>query len=438
MKKVILLFFALLITVSGYSQGVLSLFTRSQEFLKAMEQEKFQEAQGFFDESVKSKISPENLQTIWTTLTTNYGKYVGMDVVQSKAEGDYFTVAVDAEFEKDTQGFLLVFNKGEKLMGLFPRQVNKVSAYVKPAYVDTTAFKEKEVYIVTPGHSLVGLLTTPAKGTNFPIVVFLHGSGPSDMDETVGPNKPFKDLAAGLASKGIASIRYVKRTLAYSGDFNKAFTVKEEVMDDALAAVALAKNTLGVDKSKIFVFGHSMGGMLAPKLAVQAPEIKGIVIAAAPARKLTDLIEEQNKNSVAQAKDTTGNLQKQLDEVLKETAKTRFTTLGKMKPDSVILGLPASYWADLNQYDQVATAKKLVKQKIFVVQGAFDFQIAQQDFDLWKAGLGKKSNVSFKLYPDLNHLFIPQKEKGDMSQYAIPGSVSGVLVEDVANWIKAK
>lgn len=111
MKKIILLFFALLISVSGFSQGILSLFARSEEFMKTMEQEKFQEAQGFFDVSVQSKISAENLQTIWSTLTTNYGKYVSMDAVQSKTEGEYFTVSVDAAFEKDTQGFLLVFNK---------------------------------------------------------------------------------------------------------------------------------------------------------------------------------------------------------------------------------------------------------------------------------------------------------------------------------------
>ncbi|MCX2451130.1 alpha/beta fold hydrolase [Pedobacter sp. PLR] len=438
MKKVILLFFALLISVAGFSQGILSLFTRSEEFLKTMEQEKFPEAQGFFDISVQSKISAENLQTIWSTLTTNYGKYVGMDVVQSKSEGEYFTVSVDAEFEKGTQGFLLVFNKTEKLVGLFPRQLKKVIPYTRPAYVDTAAYKEKETYIETPGHSLVGVLTTPATGSNFPLVVFLHGSGPSDMDETVGPNKPFKDLAGGLASKGIASIRYVKRTLAYPGEFNKSFTVKEEIMDDALAAIALAKTIPGVDKSKVFLFGHSMGGMVAPRLAQMAPDLKGIVLAAAPARKLTDIIEEQNKYAVEQAKDTTGNLQKELADVLKETARTRFTTLGKMKPDSVLLGLPASYWADLNQYDQVAAAKKLSKQKIFVVQGAFDFQVSQQDFDLWKAALGKKGNVTLKLYPDLNHLFIPQTEKGSMAQYGIPGSVSPTLVDDLANWIKAK
>lgn len=438
MKKIILLFFALFLSITGFSQGVLSLFNRSEDFFKLMEEEKFTEAQAFFDETVKAKISPENLETIWKSLHTNYGKVLNTEVIQSKAQGEFFAVSVDVKFEKETQGFLLVFNKTEKMVGLFPRQKTSQQPYLRPAYADTNAYKEKEIEVKTAGHSLVGLLTTPAKGTNFPIVVLLHGSGPSDMDETVGPNKPFKDLAAGLATKGIASIRYVKRTLAYSGEFSKAFTVKEEVMDDALAAIALARTIPGADKKKIYVFGHSMGGMLAPRLATLAPDLNGLILAAAPARKLTDLIDEQNRYAAAQMKDTTGAVKKQLEDALKETAKTRITKLGLLKPDSLLLGLPAAYWVDLNLYDQVGTAKKLIKQKIMIVQGGLDFQVSSQDYQLWNTALGKKKNVTLKLYPDLNHLLSPQKEKGNMSQYGVPASVSAVLLDDIATWIKAK
>lgn len=438
MKKIILLFFALFLSITGFSQGVLSLFNRSDDFFKLMEQEKFTEAYAFFDESAQSKITTENLEAIWKNLHTNYGKVLSTDVIQSKAEGEFFAVSVDVKFEKETQGFLLVFNKSEKIVGLFPRQKSNSQSYLRPAYADTNAYKEKEIYIKTAGHSLVGVLTTPAKGTNFPIVVLLHGSGPSDMDETVGPNKPFKDLAAGLATKGIASIRYVKRTLAYAGEFSKVFTVKEEVTEDALAAIALARTIPGADKKKIYLFGHSMGGMLAPKLATLAPDLNGLILAAAPARKLTDLIDEQNRYSAAQVKDTTGAVKKQLEEALKETAKTRITKLGLMKSDSLLLGLPAAYWVDLNLYDQVGTAKKLIKQKIMIVQGGFDFQVSPQDYQIWNTALGKKKNVTLKLYPDLNHLLSPQKEKGNMTQYGIPVSVSEILLNDIATWIKAK
>lgn len=436
MKKIILLFFALLITTSGFSQGILSLFSRSDEFFKLMEQEKFKEAQDCFDESVKSKLTPETLSSIWSSLISNYGKLVSTDVVQSKAQGDFFVVAVDGHFEKDTQGFTLVFNKAEKLVGLMPRQKSAESGYVKPAYADTNLYKEKEIYVKTPGHDLVGLLTTPSKGTNYPIVVLVHGSGPADMDETVGPNKPFKDLAAGLAAQGIATIRYVKRTLAYAGDPYP--TVKEEVTDDALAAVALARTMPGADKKQIYLLGHSLGGMLAPKMAFLAPDLNGVILAAAPARTLPDLIEEQNVYAASLIKDTTGNVSKQLDEAKKEIATVRFTQLGKLKPDSLMLGVRASYWADLNAYNQVATAKKIAKQRIFVVQGGNDFQVSAQDYNLWNTALSGKKNAKLKLYPELNHLLSEQKEKGDMSQYNVPSNVSATLINDLAAWIKAK
>ncbi|MDZ7606573.1 MAG: hypothetical protein U5K79_13515 [Cyclobacteriaceae bacterium] len=58
-------------------------------------------------------------------------------------------------------------------------------------------------------------MTLPKGKNSFPIVLFVHGSGPNDRDETIGPNKPFRDIAYGLAEKGIASLRYDKRTFVY-------------------------------------------------------------------------------------------------------------------------------------------------------------------------------------------------------------------------------
>lgn len=250
-------------------------------------------------------------------------------------------------------------------------------------------------------------------------------------------NKPFKDLAAGLAAKGIASIRYVKRTMVYPNDFSGAFTVKEEVLDDALAAVALAKTLPEVDKKQVYLLGHSLGGMLAPRLATLAPDLNGILLLAAPARSLTDMMVEQNKYGFALSKDTTQAGKLQLDSVIKLLDKTRITQLGAMKPDSNILVLPASYLVDINNYNQVEVAKKL-KQRIFIAQGGHDFQVSTTDYDLWNAALGKKKNVVLKLYPSLNHLMSWQTEKGSMGQYSVPSSVAEELITDIVDWIKAK
>jgi fermentation-respiration switch protein FrsA (DUF1100 family) len=115
--------------------------------------------------------------------------------------------------------------------------------------------------------------------------------------------------------------------------------------------------------------------------------------------------------------------------------KTRIKTLGNLKPDSLILGVPAAYWVDLNNYDPIGTAKKL-KNRILIFQGENDFQVSVTDFNLWKKALGNNKNVSFKLYPELNHLLAPQSEKGTMQQYTRPGTVANYLIDDLAAWIK--
>ncbi len=433
MKKTFLLFTFLLFALTGFSQNVFSLFGKANTFFDLFAAGKFEEAHAYFSEEGKTKVTPENLKQFWTNMEARFGKVKSIDASGSRVQGEYYAVTVNGEFQYDKQDFLLLFDKSEKLVGL--HLPPKAATYRAPGYADSTLYKEKSTYIQWPGHQLAAIITTPKDGNSFPIVVLVHGSGPNDMDETIGPNKPFKDVAAGLAANGIASIRYVKRTVLYPNEFSKAYTVKEEVLDDALQAIALAKTVEGVDLKQIYVLGHSLGGMLAPRIATLAPDLKGIILAAAPARSLSDIIIEQNKYMVAKSKDTTAAMQQNLQKAIAEIEKTKITKLGKMKPDSILLGLPASYWVDLNNYNQVETAKKL-KQRIFVLQGGYDFQVTETDFNLWKEALSANSNASFKLYPDFNHLFSQQEEKGTSLQYQKPSNVEQRTIEDLVNWIK--
>jgi esterase/lipase len=184
------------------------------------------------------------------------------------------------------------------------------------------------------------------------------------------------------------------------------------------------------------MFGLSLGGMLAPRIATLAPDVKGIILAAAPARKFTDLIIDQNKYMFALANDTTQATKERFNKGLAMIEVTRLNKLGNMKPDSLILSLPASYWVDLNTYDQVATAKKL-SQRIMIIQGGMDFQVPDADYKVWSSALAKKSNVNLKLYPELNHLLTAQTEKGTSEQYKNPANVAETMINDLAAWIKA-
>lgn len=435
MKKFLLIIAFFSAAQTGYSQNIFSLFSKANNFFDLFIAGKFDTAHSYFSEEGKTKVTSENLKQFWTNIESQLGKVKTIDANGSKNQGEFYAVTVNGEFEKGKQNFVLTFNKDEKVVGLF--MPPNSAAYKLPPYADSTTYTETYTYVGQKERQLAAVVTTPKNATKFPMVVFVHGSGPSDMDETIGPNKPFKDIAAGLASNGIGSIRYVKRTLIYAKDFDSTFTTKEEVSDDALSAIALAKTVQGADTKSFYVFGHSLGGMLAPRLATLVPDLKGIVIAAAPARKLTDIIIDQNKYLVELSKDTTALMQQNLKNAITEIEKSRFTTLGSIKPDSLVLGLPATYWIDLNNYDQLETAKNL-KQRLYILQGGNDFQVAEIDFNLWKTALDNKSNATLKLYPMLNHLLSAQMEKGTVAQYQIFANVDQQLVDDLSNWINIK
>ena len=151
----------------------------------------------------------------------------------------------------------------------------------------------REVVVETDTFRLPATFLAPQGVEKAPCVVLIHGSGPNDRDETVGPNKLFRDLADSLAAYGIASLRYDKRTRCYgaaSVPAGRSLDYDVEVVDDALSALRLAAAQPEVDGSRLYVVGHSLGAMLAPRIAEKLPQVAGVVMLAAPARKMTDLL----------------------------------------------------------------------------------------------------------------------------------------------------
>ena len=152
-------------------------------------------------------------------------------------------------------------------------------------------------------YPLPGLLTLPDGAGPFPAVLLVHGSGPQDRDEAVGPNRPFRDLAVGLAALGVASLRYDKRTFAHGKRLADALqgrlSVEEEVIRDALCAAALLRAEPLIRPDRVYLLGHSMGGMLAPRIDAEGGAFAGLIFWAGTPRTLDALILEQNEASLA-------------------------------------------------------------------------------------------------------------------------------------------
>ncbi len=268
----------------------------------------------------------------------------------------------------------------------------------------------------------------------FPAVILVHGSGPNDRDETIGPNKPFKDLAWGLASRGIAVLRYEKRTKQCPRQMVQSMatlTVDDEVVNDVLAAAEYLRGVTGIDPERIFVLGHSLGGTMAPRIAARDPRLKGLILLAASNRNLADLMLEQNEYLASLDGTVTADEAQALDELRRQVERVKALDF---KEGEVILGAARAYWADILAYDPVATAKSL-PVPMLILQGERDYQVTMADFAAWKAGLGQRADVQFKSYPSLNHLFMAGSGQPNPAEYNVAGNVAREVVDDIAAWI---
>lgn len=293
-------------------------------------------------------------------------------------------------------------------------------------------------------YPLNGLLTLPENITEpVPAVVFVHGSGSSNMDEKVGQLTPFKDLAEGLANKGIASIRYDKRSFAHGlkmvRDKSTIITVKEETIDDAILATELLKKDSRIDSHNIFIIGHSMGGMLAPRIDSEGGKYKGLIIMAGTPRKLEDVMLEQNEAVLCSTKGLVNWI------VRKQVAKLSglFSGLYELsdeeaKKKKVMGGTTLYYFKEMGEHsvaDYLATTKK----PMLIVQGEKDFQVSvEKDFNEYKRLLNDKTNVEFRLYENLNHAFVNYLYSDILKakqEYNTERHIGEEVVSDIADWI---
>ncbi len=386
--------------------------------------EKYTDLFGMFSPAMQKAVPEPQLAKIGAQFK-NWGTVESLGQPESRRAGVNTVVIIPGKWASQSIKFQMAVNSAGQIAGMvfLPGE----SAWQRPAYSNPGSFHERQLTIGEGDWPLPGTLTLPNGNGPFPAVVLVHGSGPNDRDETVFANKPFKDLAEGLASRGIAVLRYEKRTRQYQTKMAgmAKVTVQEETVDDALKAATLLRQQKEVNPQKVYVLGHSMGGYLAPRIAAEDGKLAGLIILAGNARPLEDLILEQLTNAGAKPA--------QLEAVKAQVA--RIKALEDADADAPpILNVPVSYWLDLKGYDPVAEAKKL-SLKMLILQGERDFQVSMKDFDLWKSGLAGRKDVTFRSFPTLNHLFVAGEGASTEAEYRKPGHVAPEVIELIAKWI---
>jgi len=428
----------------------------AQDFIYQLVKGEFTAASQRFDNNMTRAFPQDWLEEAWEQLIGLAGAFQEISDCQAVERQGYIVVRVSCQFEKNPMDIHISFNQDGQIAGLNYVPAPSTSPYHPPAYVNTAAFQEVELTVGSGEWALPGTLSLPQGSGPFPGVVLVHGSGPNDRDQTIGPNKIFRDLAWGLASQGIAVLRYDKRTKAHAGKFTSEIlarlTSQEEVIDDALAAVRLLRQTPGIDPGRVYVLGSSLGATLAPRIGQQDPQIAGLIIMGGLTRPLEDTILEQYTYiyslSGAISGSKTGSLTRSMSRSLSEGQKAELEELkakiARVKDPNLSDQVPAkdlplniypAYWLDLRGYHPDEVAKSL-DMRIFVLQAGRDYQVtAAGDYPAWQKALGDKRNATLKLYPKLFHLFIEGEGPSTPQEYLVEGHVSEEVVQDIVQWI---
>jgi dienelactone hydrolase len=412
--------------------------TLSQIFIGKLLKADFSGAFTLFDELMKKSMGETKLKELWDNVTYESGTLLQIIPTRSSEKDNYKIIVIQCRFQRFDVDVQLVFNEQSQISGLNFTPIKNV--YKPPLYVNESLFNDVDVEVGEGKWALPGTLSIPTGLDQFPGVVLVHGSGPNDRDESIGPNKIFRDLAWGLASQGICVLRYDKMTFKHAKQLTpemiENMTVKEEVIDDALIALKLIRNTDDIDTKRIFLLGHSLGATVAPRIALQDPDLAGIIIMAGLIRSLEDTILDQftyiynlNGKITAQQKAELKTLKEKVDRLKDPDYNDKIT------PQDLPLGVPIAYWRDLQNNKPLDAVKKL-NLSILILQGGRDYQVLESiDFEGWKNALNDRTNVNFKLFPNLNHLFISGKGKSTPEEYTIEGHVDEEVITTIVRFL---
>lgn len=393
-----------------------------------------------YDSAMKNIVDAGQLESSLKQIFIAVGEIeeIGNPFVVS--EGTAMIIGVPCKLKNGNLNFNFTFSGEGKIAGILTAEYEEQNDSEVISMPDS--IEETELPLsIDNGWMLPGTLTVPKGKDNYPVVVLVHGSGAQNRDESIGQNAPFRDLAWGLAEKGIAVYRYDKRSFIYgkeaAADVN--FTVNDETVNDAAAAAEMLKGVSGVDAERVYVLGHSLGGEMIPRIA-QKVDAAGYVMMAAPARDLissmTEQIEflsglsgmtEQEKEALQQQKEAVGQLQKQLED------------LDSLDPTTPMMGgtYPA-YWSDLLSYDPLKEAEGIGKP-VLVLQGEEDYQVTlETDYQSWIDKFGSVSGWSFQTYPGLTHLFMEGKRENGSGDYMKVQTVNEQVIEDIAQFIEVQ
>ncbi|GAA5199362.1 alpha/beta hydrolase [Rugosimonospora acidiphila] len=403
---------------------------------------RFEQIRDLFAPSLRAMVTAESIQAAWAAQLDRHGPVSSVGTPVSDPAGPQgVLVKVPLAFARERLTLLVSVVEGGWLTGIQfapAGAASPVEPWQPPEYADPEAFEEQEVTIGTGPLAVPGTLSLPRRPGPRPAIVLLPGSGPLDRDETIGRNKPLKDLAWGLASRGIAVLRFDKVTHVHGARLAGVadFTMVDEYVPHAVAAVTLLRGHPAVGEAPVFVLGHSLGGTVAPRVAAAEPSVAGLVLLAGGAQPMHWAAVRQLRYLATLEPGASAASQPAIDAMTRQATTVERPDLDPATPASELpFGVPAPYWLDVRGYDPVAAAAALDKP-ILILQGGRDYQTTvADDLARWRAGLMGHENVTIRVYDADNHLFFPGEGPSSPTEYEPAQHLDPAVVADLATWL---
>ena len=441
MRKMIAMLLALVLLATGFAFAN-DFNLEAEEVFDALLAGDFAAVAARFDENMAAVLDADGLEQSWSAVAPLLGDYLGRGEAELVTQDGYTVAVLQARFANSNLKVQIAYDDAGRIGGM---QMQPVAPETTDSVEETGAWTEVELTVeADPAYPLGATLCLPEGGEGLPpVVVLVQGSGSSDRNEAVLQNAPFRDIAHGLAELGVATLRYDKRTFVYpecAGDSGLDIDIRAEMLDDVNAAIDLMRTDGRVDGSRIFVLGHSLGGMMVPAIAAENPDLAGAISMAGSLRRLWEIVYDQNQEVIAAydgvelPEAQRAALDAQVAQIEADMEVFR-TGIDGLADDALLLGVPVRYWRSLEQYagDHFLDAIDL---PLLILQGDADFQVyADVDYPLWQEALAGRDNVTFCLYEGLNHLMMPTQGLRDTTEYVTPSHVREDVIADIADFV---
>jgi len=396
-------------------------------------------AEALLDSNLRKRIDATQLEIIWKGLQLAQGELQQVGELSSREINGKSYYYRQLDFLKSSVRLELQLNAREKISALRLQPLSDADLYLPPAYDDPEKYQEFSLRVKYDSIQLPAIITLPKNGKLCKVVVLLHDIGPQDKDHSIGPNKMFRDLAVGLAAEGIASLRYDKRTFRYGPELMadlRVLTPETEVIQDALAAIALLRTVAEVDTQQVHLLGLGVGGMLAGSIAAQSSlPIRSIVAIGSSPRPLPDQLLDQYIQLLS-SKLTFEDMQVAVQQLERQSKLAKSPALHSAVPaDSLPLQLPAPYWLYWRQFDPLAGYWQ-TNARLWFVRGEADYQSQATDLAQWEMRLLGREKTKFSTFPDLNHLLMAHTDAPLSEAYKAQNQVDAAVVRALAAWIK--